>query len=62
MHESQNKSDEDEKYLTRQNWIQIPTFSTRRQQLRNEGKSHFFSETFDRKKALLTSEKGATIV
>ena len=40
LHESQNKNEEDEKYLTIEGgWIQLPTFSTRRQQLRNEGKS-----------------------
>jgi len=37
MHESQNKNSQDEAYLTCGTELHIPTFSTRRQLLRNEG-------------------------
>ena len=37
LYESQVKNKDDEEYLARENEIHIPTFSTRRQKLRNEG-------------------------
>ena len=37
LYESQIKNQDDEDYLTRDDEIHIPTFSSRRQKLRNEG-------------------------